>query len=119
MEVGGVSHTAWWCMMQVPQGHPFTERPALILQKDKIHIRGVVAATQNNPRAHKIKIGTSPPPPQKRTKIPPPQNEELYGHGFLLQKERIFPGAHKIGAAISGPRIAGGNFYGHEDFSDF
>ena len=38
--------------------------------------------------------------------------------GFFLQKERIFPGAHKIGAAISGPRIADKTFYGHEDFSD-
>ena len=28
------------------------------------------------------------------------------------------PGAHKIGAAISGPRIAGGKKYGHEAFSD-
>ena len=28
----------------------------------------------------------------------------------FLQKERIFPGAHKIGAAISGPRIADTNF---------
>ena len=37
--------------------------------------------------------------------------------GFFLQKERIFPGAHKIGAAISGPRIAGQKFYGREDFS--
>ena len=32
------------------------------------------------------------------------------GTGVFLQKERNFPGAHKIGAAISGPRIAGGNF---------
>ena len=29
------------------------------------------------------------------------------------------PGAHKIGAAISGPRIAGGNFCRHHAFSDF
>ena len=29
--------------------------------------------------------------------------------GFL-QKERILPGAHKIGAGISGPRIADTNF---------
>ena len=37
-----------------------------------------------------------------------------------MQKERIFPGAHKIGAAISGPRIAGRKFYGRiaEDFSE-
>ena len=36
----------------------------------------------------------------------------------FLQKERIFPCAHKIGAAISGPRIAGKQFYRHEDFSE-
>ena len=28
----------------------------------------------------------------------------------FLQKEGIFPGVHKIGAAISGPRIADTNF---------
>ena len=38
--------------------------------------------------------------------------------GFFLQKECIFPGGHKIGVAISGPRIADKQFYGHEDFSD-
>ena len=30
----------------------------------------------------------------------------------------MFPGAHKIGAAISGQRIADKKFYGHEDFAD-
>ena len=30
--------------------------------------------------------------------------------GFFLQKERFFPGVHKIGAAISGPGIADTNF---------
>ena len=29
---------------------------------------------------------------------------------FFLQKERIFSGVHKIGAAISGPRTADTNF---------
>ena len=36
----------------------------------------------------------------------------------FLQKERIFPVIHKIGAPISGPRIADRKFYGHEDFSE-
>ena len=41
------------------------------------------------------------------------------GMGFFFPAERThFPGALKIGAAISGPRIAGKKFYGHEDFSD-
>ena len=51
---------------------------------------------QKNPRAHKNKIGTSPPPPHAYTpppqnpKYPPPLNEEFYGHGVFLQKERNF-----------------------------
>ena len=36
---------------------------------------------------------------------------------FSCGKNAIFPGAHKIGAAISGPRKAGKKFYGHENFS--
>ena len=37
---------------------------------------------------------------------------------FPCRKNAMFSGAHKIGAAISGPRIVGKQFYGHEDFSD-
>ena len=33
------------------------------------------------------------------------------GMEVFLQEERIFPGAHKIGAAISSPRIAGRTFF--------
>ena len=127
---------------------------------------------QKNPRAHKDKIGTSPPPPKPPSKIstgPGKPNQkksvhELFGRGIpeqkfnmsracfpkekhqnsqkwakfmnfsfwpffwfglpgrllikrrilwtwvFLQKERILPGVHKIGAAISGPRIADTNF---------
>ena len=62
---------------------------------------------QKNPRAHKNKIGTSPP----QTKIPPPLLKRgIYGQGFSCRKNAIFPGVHKIGAAISGPRIADTNF---------
>ena len=39
--------------------------------------------------------------------------------GFSCRKNAFLPGVHKIGAAISGPRIAGRKFYGHEDFSEF
>ena len=53
----------------------------------------------------KIKSALPPPPPQNPKY--PPQNAKFYGHGFFLQKE---PGAHKIGAAISGPRIADKTF---------
>ena len=55
---------------------------------------------QKNPRAHKNKIGT-PPPPKKG---------EFYGHCFSCRKNAFFPGVHKIGAPISGPRIADTNF---------
>ena len=34
----------------------------------------------------------------------------------FLEKERIFPGALKICAAIPGPRITANNFCRHEDF---
>ena len=64
--------------------------------------------SQKNPRAHKNKIGTSPPPPNPN--YPPPKTRNFMDTGFFLQKERIFPGVHKIGAAISGPRIADTNF---------
>ena len=48
----------------------------------------------------------TPPPPKT-----PPQNAEFYGHGFSCRrKNAFFPGVHKIGAAISGPRIADTNF---------
>ena len=60
---------------------------------------------QKNPRAHKNKIGTPPPPPN-----PPPKKGEFYGHGFSCRKNAFFPGVHKIGAPISGPRIADTNF---------
>ena len=55
----------------------------------------------------KIKIGT--PPPKKKPKYPLPLNEEFYGHGFSCRKKN-FPRPHKIGAAISGTRIADKNF---------
>ena len=54
-----------------------------------------------------IKIKSALPPPPN----PPPQKkEEFYGHGFSCRKNAFFPGVHKIGAPISGPRIADTNF---------
>ena len=64
---------------------------------------------QKNPRAHKIKSAL---PPQKKPKI---LKGGILRTWVFLQKERIFPGAHKIGAAISGPSIADKKIYGHED----
>ena len=60
---------------------------------------------QKNPRAHKNKIGTPPPPKTQNTPPPPPKKAEFYGHGFFLQKERIFPGVHKIGAPFPAPEL--------------
>ena len=37
---------------------------------------------------------------------------------FSCRKNAIFPGAHNIGTAISGPRTAGKFFFGHEDSSE-
>ena len=70
---------------------------------------------QKNPRAHENKIGTSPPPNPNT----PPRN--FTDMEVFLQKEHRNSSAHKIGAAISGPRIADKNLkvYGHEDFSEF
>ena len=53
----------------------------------------------------KIKSALPPPPPQKKT-----QKRGILRTWFFLQKERIFPGVHKIGAPISGARIADTNF---------
>ena len=70
----------------------------------------------------KIKSALPPPPPaQKKTNSvtpSPPKPRNFMGMGFYCRKNAIFPGAHKIGAAISGPRIADKTLYGPVDFSD-
>ena len=70
---------------------------------------------RKNPHAHKNKIGTSTPP-SKKTQNPPLKGGILWAWGFSGRKNQKIPGAHKIGAAISGPRIAGGNFMAHHFF---
>ena len=72
---------------------------------------------QKNPRARKIKSALPPPPP--KPKIPRTETRNFMGMGFFPAERTHFPGAHKIGAAVSGPRIADKTFYGHEDFSEF
>ena len=52
-------------------------------------------------------MGTPPPP---KPKYHPPQNEEFYGHEVSCRKNTEILGAHKIGADISGPRIADKHF---------
>ena len=53
----------------------------------------------------KIKSALPPPPPKN-----PPKKKGILRTWLFLQKERIFPGVHKIGAPISGPRIADTDF---------
>ena len=57
-----------------------------------------------------IKIKSALPPPPPKPKIPPPPKTRNYGHGFSCRTDAFFPGVHKIGAAISGPRIADKHF---------
>ena len=63
---------------------------------------------QKNPRAHENKVGTSP---AQKTQNTPPQKKRgiLWTWRISCRKDAFFPGAHKIGAALSGPRIAGKN----------
>ena len=61
-----------------------------------------------------IKVKSALPPPIQNNP-PRPKMRNFMDIGFL-QKERIFPGAHKIGAAISGPRISDTNFTGTRIF---
>ena len=61
------------------------------------------------PAPIKIKLALPPPPPQKTT-TPPLKGGILWAWGFSSRKNPKMPGAHKIGAAISGSRIAGRNF---------
>ena len=63
---------------------------------------------QKNPRAHKNKIGTPPPPKPKNT--PPKKRGILWTWRFSCRKNTEILGAHQIGTAISGPRIADTNF---------
>ena len=62
------------------------------------------------PAPIKLKAALPPPKPQKTTPPPPPLKRGILWTLVFLQKERIFPSAQKIGAAISGPRIADTNF---------
>ena len=65
-----------------------------------------ISINQKNTLAHEYK------------NAPPLKGGILRAWRFSCRKNAIFPGAHKIGAAISGPRNANKNVYGHEDFSE-
>ena len=63
---------------------------------------------QKNPRAHKNKIGTSTPSPSKKAQNPPSEENVMGVGGFPAERTKHSQAPIKIGAAISGPRIAGG-----------
>ena len=58
------------------------------------------------PAPIKIKLAL-PPPPSRKTQHPPLEGGILWALGFSSRKNQKMPGDHKIGSAISGPRIAG------------
>ena len=60
-----------------------------------------------------IKIKSALPRPKNPKS---PLNENLWAWRVSCRKNAKIPGAHKTGAAISGPRIAGKTLYGHEVF---
>ena len=58
-----------------------------------------------------IKMKSALPPPQTQNPPPPPPKRGiLWTWRFSCRKKALFPGVHKIGAAISGPRMADNNF---------
>ena len=61
-------------------------------------------AFYNAPSLHTVK------PPLPKNPRPPLKQGILWAWGFASRKNQKLPGAHKIGAAISGPRIVGGNY---------
>ena len=58
---------------------------------------------QKSPRAHKLKLAL--PPPLQTKKDTPTYDEEFYEHGGFPGERTKIPVAHKIGAAISSPRL--------------
>ena len=63
--------------------------------------RLLILRAQDHSKKYQKNPSATPPPPNP--KIPPPKTRNFMG----MERQRLFPGAHKIGAAISGPRIAG------------
>ena len=57
-----------------------------------------------------IKIKSALPPPPQTQSPPPPKRGILWTWRFCCRKSAEILGVHKIGAAISGPRIADTNF---------
>ena len=67
---------------------------------------------QRNPRAHKNKIGTSPPPPK-----PPSKTRNFTDMGFPAERTHFFQASIKLAQPFPAPELRT-RIYGHEDFSD-
>ena len=67
----------------------------------------VIAILLRKSPTYKNKIGTSTPRPFQKKNQHPTKTRNFMGMLVLQQKKPQMPGAHKIGAAISRPRIAG------------
>ena len=71
---------------------------------------------QKNSRAHKIKSALPPLPQNPKS----PQKQGIsWAWRFSCRKNAFFPGAHKIGATISGPWTASKHVYRHEAFAEW
>ena len=62
----------------------------------------------------KIKSALLTPPPQKKN----PKTRNSMGMEVFPQKERNFPGAHKVGAAIPAPELRAKNLRTRGFFSE-
>ena len=70
--------------------------------------------SSENPRAHKNKIGTSPPQP----KIPSPlKTRNFMDIGFPAERTQNFRAPIKLAQAFPAPELRA-RIYGHEDFSE-
>ena len=95
-----------------PQKKRDLHEPLLIAMAQVLHFLG------NIPALIKIKLAL-PPPPSKKPQHPPLKGGILRAWWFSSRKNQKMPGAHKIGAAISGPKNCRRKFCGHHAFSDF
>ena len=59
--------------------------------------------SQKNPRAHKNKIGTFPPPP--KPKNTPPLKRGIYGHGFPAERTHFFQASIKLAQPFPAPEL--------------
>ena len=79
-------------------------------------LSAVLAQNRKNPHAHKNQIGTSTPPPSKKTQNPPLKGGISWAWGFSCRKNQKMPGAHIKLAQPFPAQNYGRKFYGHHVF---